>query len=185
MEHLIQREAIHNLWTELTPLLERHRQELAPYPDWRLAPDHALYERIETAGNLRVYTVRTDQHTLVGYCILSLNRNPHYTDVRMAHQDVLFLIPECRRGGLGLALLRHIEAALRDEGVHCIAQRTKARQDLNLGPLFARLGYRETDHVWLKRLDVGSAIDPVRDHGVHQVRQDARDFYPHDALRVD
>lgn len=230
MEHLIQRERIAPLWHELTPLLERHRAEVAPYPDWRLAPDRALYETIENAGNLRVFTLRIGTEpcaALVGYCILTVGRNPHYTDVLMAHQDVLYLIPECRRSGLGLTLLRRIETDLRAEGVHCIAQRTKARKDLNLGPLFARLGYTEMDQVWLKRLDAVSkdavSTDKVQTDALHtkpvhtdtsnaltpastpsparpagaefraiptvpelfQPRQDARDFYPHDALRGD
>ena len=153
MDTIIRRELIAGLWAELMPLLERHRAEVAPYADWVLAPDRDLYERIENAGNLRVFTVRV-AGALVGYCILTVGTNPHYTAVRMAHQDVLFLLPEFRRGGVGIALLRTVERDLRAEGVQCIAQRTKARRDLHLGPLFARLGYAEMDQVWLKRLDV-------------------------------
>jgi GNAT superfamily N-acetyltransferase len=156
MHLTIQREPIAPLWDDLFPLLARHRAEVAPYPDWELAPDRALYDALDTAGRLRVFTVRgadaAGSH-LLGYCILTVAPNPHYTAVLVAHQDVLFILPEHRQGGAGLKLLRHVETALRAEGVHCLAQRTKARPDLHLGPLFARLGYTEIDQVWLKRLD--------------------------------
>ena len=135
-------------------LLERHWQEVAFYKDIPLAVDWEVYAAVEAAGRLRIFTARIAGE-LVGYCAYSVGPIPVHRSLRRASQDVLFLAPEHRKGRIGVQLLLFSERQLRDEGVQVVVQHSKARKDLDLGPLLERLGYEQVEAVWGKRLDRG------------------------------
>jgi len=147
------REWIHGLWEEVIPLLREHKQEIAHYPDIELAPDFATYEALEMAGILRVYTARDHDGRLVGYSAHFVRPNLHYSKSKQASQDVLFLLPEYRRGGLGLRLIQYADAQLATEGVEVSMQHVKARPDLDFSPLLKRLGYEHVDNIYCRRLN--------------------------------
>jgi GNAT superfamily N-acetyltransferase len=148
-----QREAIHGIWEEVMPLLRAHKDEIAHYSDIDLAPDFAAYERLEESGALRVYTARDENGRLVGYSAHFVRPNLHYSRSLQAQQDVLFLLKDYRRGGLGLRLIRYADAQLRAEGVQVSMQHVKARADLDFSPLLKRLGYEHVDQIYCRRLD--------------------------------
>jgi hypothetical protein len=51
-----QREAIEDVVDEIRPLLERHWQEVAHYPDIPLIPNWQAYDQLQANGLLRIYT---------------------------------------------------------------------------------------------------------------------------------
>lgn len=146
------RESIAEVVDEIKPLLIAHYEEIAHYLDIPLKPDYQRYIQAETAGLLRIFTARVDGE-LVGYAIYLLMHHLHYSDSLQAHQDILYLAPDHRRGGTGMRLIRHADCALAEEGVQVVVQHVKARADLNFGPLLERMGYELMDHIYAKRLD--------------------------------
>lgn len=133
-------------------LLARHWAEVAHFKDIPLEPDWDAYAAAETGGRLRIFTVRIGG-ALVGYCCFILNHNPHYKSSLQAVQDILFLAPEHRHARIGAHLLMYCERQLKAEGVQAIYQHTKAKPELDMGPLLKRLGYELVDTLWAKRLD--------------------------------
>jgi GNAT superfamily N-acetyltransferase len=136
----------------LEQLGARHWTEIAHFRDIPLEVDWDAYAAFEAAGRLRTFTVRIDGQ-LVGYCLFILSHHPHYKSSLYAMQDVLFLAPEHRGAHIGAQLIRFCEERLRVEGVQVVTQHSKAKRELDLGPLLTRLGYELVDTVWAKRLD--------------------------------
>jgi GNAT superfamily N-acetyltransferase len=147
-----QTERVSELWDEMYPLLEAHWEEIAHYKDIPLEPDVTAYAALEEAGALRCYTVR-DADKLIGYAVFFVRRGMHYSGSLQAIQDVLFLLPEYRRGGTGPRLIRYSERQLAAEGVQAVYHHCKITN--RVGGLLVRLGYELIDEVYGKRLDKG------------------------------
>lgn len=142
-------ETIAEVIAEIIPLLDAHWDEIAHFRDIPLSPDWARYRMAENARALRIFTARADG-ALVGYAIFFVMRAPHYNVVQ-ADQDILFLLPEYRRGLTGLALIKHADKELKHEGVTIVMHHVKAAHDF--GPLLEHLGYEPVDRLYAKRLD--------------------------------
>lgn len=145
-----QAEMITDLWAELEPLLEVHWREVAHYQDIALDPDKETYATLQARGELRCYTAR-DAGRLVGYGFFLVRPNLHYRGSRQAHQDVLFLHPDYRRGRTGVQLIRVAERRLQAEGVQVVYHHAKLTN--KVGELLERLGYELIDRIYAKRLD--------------------------------
>ncbi len=145
-----QEEFLSGLWDEVMPLLETHWEEIAHYKDIPLDPDIDVYTAVENLGNSRCYTVRDDGR-LVGYVLFFVRGHMHYKMSIQAIQDVLFLLPEYRKGRIGIKFLQWAEEALTAEGVQVIYQHVKTTN--KAGELMERLGYELVDKVYAKRLD--------------------------------
>lgn len=133
-------------------LLERHWAEIAHFKDIPLSVDWAAYEAAEASGALRLFTARVDRQ-LVGYACYLVRAAPHYLSSVQAVQDVLFLAPEYRKGGLGAELVLYSERELAGEGVQAIYQYSKVAHPMDA--LLTRLGYERIETTWAKRLDRG------------------------------
>lgn len=142
------------LIAELMPLLQAHYHEVAHFTDIPLDPNWDLYEKIDKMGNLRVYTARIDG-VLVGYEAFFVNRSMHYQSALYACEDVLFVDRSARGARIGIGLMQFAHASLKAAGVTVVMHHTKHREDLNLAPLYRRVGLEPIDDLWGKRLDGG------------------------------
>jgi GNAT superfamily N-acetyltransferase len=147
-----QREAIEDVIGEIRPLLERHWQEVAHYPDIPLTPNWDAYEQFQTAGILRIYTGR-DYGRLIGYSVFTVHKGVHYSTSLEADEDLVFVLPEHRKGRFGLQLMQFAERQLAAENVQLVKRRTKVAERLNFGALLERMGYEPIDVIYGKRLD--------------------------------
>lgn len=145
-------EKVSTLWGEVMPLLEAHWDEIAHYKDILVDPDTALYEMVEEAGALRCYTARADGR-LIGYLVFFVKHNGHYKSSLQAVQDVLFLLPQYRKGGVGVRLLKWAEEMLIAENVQVVYHHVKTTNQV--GKLLVHLGYELVDEIYAKRLDKG------------------------------
>jgi len=145
-----QAELVSDLWEEATPLLEAHWREVAHYQDIALKPDVETYAKLQAAGQLRCYTAR-DCGRLIGYVVFFVRPNPHYATSIQAHQDVLFVALDYRKGMVGVRLIKFAEQRLRAEGVQVIYHHAKRTN--KVGELLKRLGYELVDEIYAKRLD--------------------------------
>ena len=145
-----QAELVSDLWEEVMPLLETHWREIAHYQDIALKPDIETYARLQAAGQLRCYTAR-DSGRLIGYVVFFVRPSLHYVTSLQAHQDVLFVALDYRKGMVGVRLIRFAEQRLKAEAVQVIYHHAKRTN--KVGELLTRLGYELVDEIYAKRLD--------------------------------
>ncbi len=131
-------------------LAELHWREIATHLDVPLAPMLDQYEAVEKAGKLRLFLVR-DGGLLIGYALYVVAPHPHYASQLVATQDVIYLHPDHRHGGLGSLLLRRCDDALRADGVGLVVHHVKVAHPA-LGVLLERQGYTNTERLYTKRL---------------------------------
>lgn len=139
--------SIETILGEGAALLEDHWRELATHPDlMNLAPDAERYMAMEAAGVLLVLLVRDEADRLIGYSVCMIGQHLHYGDLRYAHNDVLYLAPGRRAGGLGLRLIRETERACREAGAQFIVWHAKKGTDLDR--IMPKLGYAVQDTLY-------------------------------------
>jgi len=124
---------------KLMPLLEAHWRELATRKDLMvLAPAWDKYRALEDAG-LLVTLYMWDGDELIGYSCSFLSTHLHYSGLYYAHNDVLYLRPECRCAALGKQLIAATEKAVGDRGARMMTWHAKPNTALDklLGGDFA------------------------------------------------
>ena len=95
-------------------------------------------------------TARGDGGVLIGYLMFVVDKQRHYS-VLQAMQDVVYLKPEHRGGGVGGRMLVFAEHQLRKRGVHNVVQHAKIKHP-TLGLVLERMGYEPLDVVYVKKL---------------------------------
>jgi GNAT superfamily N-acetyltransferase len=142
------RELAHDAAKEIFP---RHWRELALDQDKiKLNPDHELYAACDKKGALHVVVGR-DAGKVIGYIYFWTMPHPHYKDSGLqAATDAFYLLPEYRRGSIGVRMLIAAEDSLRARGVVKISISTKVHEDHSA--IFEALGWRLTDKMYGKLL---------------------------------
>jgi GNAT superfamily N-acetyltransferase len=140
---------------EITPLLERHWREIANYQEViPLAVNFEAYRQADAGGKLLVLVAR-EGDSMIGYSVFMLIRSPHYRSSLFAMNDVIYVLPEYRKGRTGLALIRESEKLLKARGCVKISWHVKDRNaDGTPNPLSAilrKFGY-ELEEVSLGKL---------------------------------
>ncbi len=95
-------ESVAAVWDELVPLALDHHKELGY--QWTFNPKRHVYEGCERAGLLHVYTLRDSAGALKGYQVFNVVDHPHM-DLRVAHQDTIYVSPEFRGYSAGRFLV--------------------------------------------------------------------------------
>lgn len=104
-----QKEKLFDIFDEISPLLEKHYEEIALYKDKiKYKPDWEKYKSLEKAEVLKVATVR-DEGELVGYYFCFVLPNPHYSDDLYSVNDIVLIKPEYRKGKIGKGLFEYVE----------------------------------------------------------------------------
>lgn len=124
---------------------EGHRHNLEFNPDYARAIDLAMQGRY-----LLLVAQRADTDELVGNYGLYLARSMH-TQTLMATEDTLFVRADCRRGRLGVEMIRYAEYVLRALGVRELNVTVKRVN--NVGPMIERMGYLPVGTTYTKILN--------------------------------
>lgn len=152
MEKFQRETATVELIDEMIPTLILHEKSVSHYPDIRLNPDYEKFLNAERAGNLRVFTARSEKTgALLGYSLFFVSNHLHKRHSLQAEENALFIHQESR--GFGLRFIDWTEDYLRREGVQVVVRHTKARPELNFAPMLERKGYKLGEFVFFKRLD--------------------------------
>lgn len=133
---------------QIDHLLEQHYEEVTHHRDIPVGCDFDKYQRLESAGVLRIYTVRVALE-LVGYAIFTVATSMHYKSSLQSRQDTLFLSAPYRKGLTGYKFMKWVDAQLESEGVQIVYQHGKFVK--NIESIFERLGYEPTYYVYMKR----------------------------------
>lgn len=135
---------------QIKPLLDDHYNEIALDKDAiKLNPDYGIYKSLCDSGTMRIITARDDAK-LIGYCVCIIKYHLHYKDSLTAFNDIFYIAKEYRKGLTGVKLFIKTEEILKKYGVQRVAMNTKLHHDV--GAIFDRLGYRETERVFTKMI---------------------------------
>jgi len=137
---------------EAEPLFMVHFDELALHKDvMPMGCDHEFYFNLERNNFLLVLTARRDGR-LVGYYVgIVIGHHPHNKQGgKVSTTDMFYVLPEERKGGAGVKLLRFAENELRAQGVKKATISTKLH--FENGALLDALGWEKTDVVRQKVL---------------------------------
>lgn len=144
--------SVYTMREEADALLQQHYQELTLNKEKvKLNVDWDKYQAMETSGSL-VSLVARDSGTLVGYAAFFIYQHPHYKDLRVASNDVLFVDVQHRKGTTaGLKLIKQSEEFLRSIGVDKITWHVKKSNDWT--PILTRMGYAQEEVIMGKILE--------------------------------
>jgi hypothetical protein len=124
--------------------LEIHYDELALHKDTiPLNPDYDRYLSLESKNQLKIYTLRTDEHILIGYAVFFISPMIHYKSTICATNDLLYISKEYRQGMTGIKFIKYCETKLHEHGVHKITWHIK--ESNNFIPILKRMGYITED----------------------------------------
>ena len=146
-----QQEFLAAVYIEIQNLIKLHWQDIALNQDTiKLNPDWERYEEAEASGQLKIFTVREGK-ILVGYFVCLVTKSLHYKDHLFAHNDVLFLHPNYRKGLVGWRLIKFAEQCLKDDGVSLLLINTKTHKPFDV--LLQRLSYNHVENIYSKVLN--------------------------------
>jgi GNAT superfamily N-acetyltransferase len=132
-------------------LFARHWEEIARNKDVMvLKPDEAAYRRMEEAGSLLILAA-LKAGRIVGYSVNFIVRHPHYADLMVCQNDLLFIDPAHREGGAGIRLMRRTEQESKKRG--CRLMLWHAKEGTPLADMLPRMGYGVQDIVFSKQIE--------------------------------
>lgn len=132
---------------EIKPLLENHWEEIALYKDKvPFSPNYFMYKDLEEKDILDIFTARTDENVLVGYCITFTMPHIHYSTTITSTVDILYIDPLYRGKMAGLRLIKFAENQLKEKGVKILFQHIKPEHDFS--PLLKRIGYGKFEDIY-------------------------------------
>ena len=135
---------------EAEPLLRAHWEEVARHKDiMRLSPAWDKYQLMEQAGTLFALGAFVGP-ALVGYSLNLIGPHLHYSGLIYAQNDVLYVVPECRKSRIGLDLISETERIARERGAGLMAWH--AKEGTALAGLMPRLGYGVQDIIYARKL---------------------------------
>ncbi len=134
----------------LMPLLQAHRDELATARHlMEVAPHLEAYRALEQNGALlALVAYRGDE--IAGYSINFTGPHLHYSGLRYAQNDVLYVKPEHRGGRLGVRLMRETERLARERGARMMMWHAKPGTALE--QMLPRMRYGVQDIVYSKEV---------------------------------
>ncbi len=90
-------------------LFEEHYEEIARNKQvMKLKPDEKAYYKLEEANQLFILSAWQND-VLIGYSVNFVLNHPHYADLKLAQNDLLFIKKEFRGSRAGLRLIKETE----------------------------------------------------------------------------
>jgi GNAT superfamily N-acetyltransferase len=133
-------------------LFEQHWDEIARNKEVMvLKPDEEAYRAMEAAGALLTLAALKDGQ-IVGYSVNFVMRHPHYADLLVCNNDLLFIDQEHRQGGAGIRLMRRTEQEAQARG--CRLVMWHAKENTPLADMLPRMGYGVQDIIFSKQIEV-------------------------------
>lgn len=135
-----------NIWG----LFEEHREEVSTYKDiMKVNPRSDVYTNGFKDGSLVVLEAYNDEE-LSGYSISFVMKHPHYADLTVCSNDLLFVKKEFRNTRTGSLLMQETER-------HGVLMGAKmmlwhAKPDTSLSTILSRKAYRIQDIIFSKVL---------------------------------
>lgn len=151
MDIIVAIERYHQIIDDLLPLLPDHWAEVAHYTDKiPLSPLFERYKQLEKMGTIIMIGMR-ENGILIGYSVYAISQHMHYSTCLFAANDLLYLIPEKRKGGFGMKLIVESEKLLVAKEINRITYHVKPEHDFS--PLLIKLGYMQEEIMYGKYIE--------------------------------
>lgn len=135
---------------EMEHLLVEHVEELTTNKElMKLNPDWEGYIKAEKEGLLFSLFVK-DNGVLIGYSVNTISHHPHYSDLTVANNDVLFVTKAYRDNNIGRDLIARSEERAKILGAQIYL--LHAKKNTTLDKLLPHLGYNVQDIIHSKVL---------------------------------
>lgn len=138
------------------PLFKAHWDEIALNKSaMQLDPDEGFYHAMEEHGRLLVlaaFEVDGNVRKIVGYAVTFLSSHPHYRNLAVATNDLIYVDPKNRKGRVGGRLFKTTERLAKDR-----------LEKLFPGRKMLMLWHCKPDSALLRALDASS------DYGVQDI----------------
>ena len=108
------------------------------------------YMQLHRSNALLIVTCRGDDGALDGVGMYVLTEHPHYNGLLFGLCDTLAVHPARRRLGIGRTIVKAAEVLLHDRGARYMTQGSRTVYEEE--PLFPRLGFRVSEHTYIKEL---------------------------------
>lgn len=119
--------------------------DIPPYDyDW------ALYFALQEQGKVVMLEARAPSGFLVGVCMYIITNVPHHRSMVVAECDGISVDPAFRGHGIAEKMVKYAEPILKSMGVQQMFNRYRVCYDTK--PLFEKLGFHVTEHVYMKEL---------------------------------
>ncbi len=143
-------EPLANFWTDLIEIAHAHWKETMQWQHGHqeFNPDGERYFLYEEMGSLFGMTAR-DEGRLVGHAIMYITKSMH-TQTTVAREDVIFLLPEYRKGRNALRFFQFSEQECRKRGALEIS--VTAKPGTAAGRLLEYIGFTVINHQYSKHL---------------------------------
>lgn len=127
-----------------------HQKQWAEIEEHRppLLPDYNRFLSAEKSGGFVQVGVFSND-LLVGGCGFFVYPSIH-TQLMVAEESALYLLPEHRKGLLAVVLMKYCKAFFQKIGISEVTATVKSYA--NTGKMLDRLGFRQTDSVYLLRI---------------------------------
>lgn len=136
------------IYLDAAPEIRKHAKEVDPYPE-PLAIDYNVILKLGEDGSYKCYSARIGEE-VIGYVGFYVYNHVHHSGVMIAAQDAIYVKPEYRNQGLGYALLKFSEEALKPLGVKYVQHAVTPCYDFSY--LLERNGYKPLETVYFKNI---------------------------------
>lgn len=115
-----------------------------------LKPDLPRYQTLEAHGALLSLVAYDDSGEVIGYSVNIMANHLHYADLRVCHNDVLFVRESHRNSPLGLKLIKETERLAKEAG--CQLMLWHAKENTALAKILPRTGCKVQEIMFSKEL---------------------------------
>ena len=141
---------VDEMLAEATTLFEEHYEEIARNKEvMKLKPDEKAYHKLEEANRIFILSAWQDD-VLIGYSVNFVLNHPHYADLVLAQNDLLYIKKEMRGSRAGLKLIKETEKHATSLG--CKLMLWHAKENTSLSAILPRLKYAVQDIIYSKEL---------------------------------
>ena len=131
-------------------LFEEHYEEIALNKQvMKLKPDEKAYRNLEEANRIFILSAWQDD-VLIGYSVNFVLNHPHYADLVVTQNDLLYIKKEMRGTRAGLIFI--IESEIHAKSLGCKLMLWHAKENTSLCAILPRLKYGVQDIVYSKEL---------------------------------
>ena len=141
---------VDEMLAKATILFEEHYKEIARNKEvMKLKPDEETYRNLEKMRRIFILSAWQDD-ILIGYSVNFVLNHPHYADLVLAQNDLLYIKKEMRGSRAGLRLIKETETHATLLG--CKLMLWHAKENTSLSAILPRLKYAVQDIIYSKEL---------------------------------
>lgn len=148
MEMIIKSIDLESVLPEVLPMMAKHYKEIS-HLDGEFDPDVDRYVALNKAGSYE-FIVAQIGGAIVGYAGYFVAPHQHSKSNVVAYQDMIYLEPICRGGGLGRMLIQECDNILKSKSVVSVINAVSTKNDF--GQLLETMGYMMLDKLYTRRL---------------------------------